>query len=347
MLLINAGADVNAINRSGDTALLAALHFGNVERVRELLAAGADVNKKNKYGDSTVTLAARYGHGKSLNLLLQAGISHGEITHSLINTVEKGNSKCIDLLLEAGADVNARSSTGETPLLLATKNQYNMSTQALRSLINAGADVNAIDRDQNTALHFAASFYHFKLLLLAGAHVNKVDNTGSTALQKCLKPSPSLPVGLDLNYRSKCLNVAEVLFAAGDSFNLNERITLNRPSVSKLEEMMVPRMDLKDMCRHKIRNHLLSIDSMETRTSTHFGFVCTFQPRRRFISLSTWNQWRIQDFPEEGAPTLKEAIIWPFFPKNCMKLKEFGPQEGARVLAPPLRSANGNVPITF
>ena len=261
MLLINAGEDVNAINQSGDTALLATLHFGNVERVRELLAAGADVNKKNKYGDSTVTLAARYGHDESLNLLLLAGISHGEVTHSLINTAEKKNSKCIDLLLEAGADVNARSSTGETPLLLATKNQCTMSTQALQSLINAGADVNAIDRDQNTALHFAASFNHFKLLLLAGAHVNKVDNTGSTALQKCLTPSTSLPVGLDLNYRSKCLNVAEVLFAAGDSFNLNERITLNRPSVSKLKEMMVPRMDLKDMCRHKIRNHLLSIDS--------------------------------------------------------------------------------------
>ena len=44
--------------------------------------------------------------------------------------------------------------------------------------------------------------------------------------------------------------------------------------------------------------------------------------RRRVFSL---NQWRIQDFPEEGAPTLKEAIIWPFFPKNCMKLKEFEP----------------------
>ena len=51
-------------------------------------------------------------------------------------------------------------------------------------------------------------------------------------------------------------------------------------------------------------------------------------------------QWRIQDFPQEGAPTLKEAIIWPFFPKNCMKFKEFGPGGGRASLAPPLRSAN-------
>ena len=41
-------------------------------------------------------------------------------------------------------------------------------------------------------------------------------------------------------------------------------------------------------------------------------------------------QWRIQDFSEEGAPTPKSAIILPFFAKNCMKMKEFGPPGGAR-----------------
>ena len=41
-------------------------------------------------------------------------------------------------------------------------------------------------------------------------------------------------------------------------------------------------------------------------------------------------QWRIQDFPEEGAPTLggRQHTILPNFPKNCMKLKEFGPPGG-------------------
>ena len=42
-------------------------------------------------------------------------------------------------------------------------------------------------------------------------------------------------------------------------------------------------------------------------------------------------QWRIQDFPEEGAPTLqggRQHTILPNFPENCMKLKEFGPPGG-------------------
>ena len=51
--------------------------------------------------------------------------------------------------------------------------------------------------------------------------------------------------------------------------------------------------------------------------------------------VDTW-QWRIQDFPEEGAPTPqggggRQHTILPKFPKNCMKLKEFGPPgRGAR-----------------
>ena len=51
-------------------------------------------------------------------------------------------------------------------------------------------------------------------------------------------------------------------------------------------------------------------------------------------------QWRIQDFPQGGAPTPKIAIIFQIFAKNCMKMKEFGPPGGRASLAPPLRSAN-------
>ena len=56
------------------------------------------------------------------------------------------------------------------------------------------------------------------------------------------------------------------------------------------------------------------------------------------------NQWRIPDFPEEGAPTPKSAIILPFF---CQKLHgneriwTRGGGRVARVPDAPLRSANG------
>ena len=54
------------------------------------------------------------------------------------------------------------------------------------------------------------------------------------------------------------------------------------------------------------------------------------------------SQWRIQDFPQGGAPTPKIAIIFQNFAENCMKMKEFGPPGGARVPGAPLRSANAS-----
>ena len=62
------------------------------------------------------------------------------------------------------------------------------------------------------------------------------------------------------------------------------------------------------------------------------------------------NQWQIQDFSEEGAPTPQEGCqhtILPNFSKICMKLKEFGPPGGCTSLASPLRSATVNVTETF
>ena len=59
------------------------------------------------------------------------------------------------------------------------------------------------------------------------------------------------------------------------------------------------------------------------------------------MPVSLWHmyQWRIQDFPEGGAPTSegggRQPIIWPIFPKNCMKMKKFWPR-GGRPLRPTL-----------
>ena len=56
-----------------------------------------------------------------------------------------------------------------------------------------------------------------------------------------------------------------------------------------------------------------------------------------YISGMSLTQWRIQDFPEVGAPTLHGVPTYDFAKfsqKNCMKLKEFGPR-GCEGRAPP------------
>ena len=53
------------------------------------------------------------------------------------------------------------------------------------------------------------------------------------------------------------------------------------------------------------------------------------------------NQWRIQDFPQEGAPTPKSAIIFQFFYRRLHENERILDRGGAS-LAPPLGSANVN-----
>jgi ankyrin repeat protein len=83
------------------------------------------------------------------------------------------NLEKVRLLLDKGADVNARSKQGRTPLVIAAAHDGNI--EVMRLLIKKGADVKAKSPDGFTALISAASHGNVeavKLLLARGADVN-------------------------------------------------------------------------------------------------------------------------------------------------------------------------------
>jgi ankyrin repeat protein len=73
--LISAGADVNAIDVNGDTALSEATRFGSPEWVEALIKAGANVNARNNTGNSALILAAGEGKPDIISALISAGAS--------------------------------------------------------------------------------------------------------------------------------------------------------------------------------------------------------------------------------------------------------------------------------
>jgi ankyrin repeat protein len=71
---LKAGADVNARNENGQTALMrAAWHKKNFEMVSLLLKNGADVNAKNNDGDTALMRAADNDNPEVVSLLLKNG----------------------------------------------------------------------------------------------------------------------------------------------------------------------------------------------------------------------------------------------------------------------------------
>ena len=90
--LLDAGADVNAQDNEGRTALMsAAANIEEMDSLKLLLKAGADVNAKAENGETALMWAA----------------------------TQNSNPDAVSILLKAGADVNAKSDEGKTALDLA------------------------------------------------------------------------------------------------------------------------------------------------------------------------------------------------------------------------------------
>ena len=71
--LLESGADVDALDRYGQTGLMLAAHKGHALIVRELVAHGANLNHTAKFGLSALMLAVIADHPDVVRLLLDAG----------------------------------------------------------------------------------------------------------------------------------------------------------------------------------------------------------------------------------------------------------------------------------
>ncbi len=97
-----------------------------------------------------------------------------------------GYTDVVSLLLEKGADINARDRTGKTALMwVISPGRAHVDMHMMKLLIERGADLNAKDNEGVTALMRSVSrckLEVMKLLLDRGADVNAKTNGGDTAL---------------------------------------------------------------------------------------------------------------------------------------------------------------------
>ena len=167
------------------TGLRAAVQERQMSRLQILLEEGADVNAKDIGGWTALILAAEKGDGEAVQLLLRHGadvkISGSREWPALHWASKSGNEAVVQLLVDKGADINA-SRNGWTSILLAAKRGY---MSIVQSLIENGADVNTEDYHGRRVLHWAARHGEITLvwlLLDKGANFNAVDRWGRTAL---------------------------------------------------------------------------------------------------------------------------------------------------------------------
>jgi uncharacterized protein len=196
-----------AVSAQGPAVADAAMQK-NVATVRDLLKQGADVNAAQGDGMTALHWAASHGDLELARMLLVAGANVRATTRingytPLFLAAREGNAAIVAALVEAGADPKAVSSTGSTPLMLAAGAG---NAGAVERLLDAGVEIDAKERARGqTALMFAAAYNRVevvKLLARRGANVAMTSKVVDLfELTRDAKPAPTTPIpGVDRAY---------------------------------------------------------------------------------------------------------------------------------------------------
>jgi len=206
--LLKQGANVNATQADGTTALHWASYRDDLESADLLIRSGANVNARNDLGATPLWAACQNGSESMVGRLLTAGANPnaalllGETPVMVAG--RSGSPAVVELLAAKGANVNARAARGQTALMWAVAQKH---PEVVKVLIANGADIHArsdswtevmavpphgyleynraIPHGNDTALMFAArvdDLASAKLLVAAGANVNDEDAWGVSAV---------------------------------------------------------------------------------------------------------------------------------------------------------------------
>ena len=246
--LIDYGAVVNVTTNIKSSPLICAYHKGNAKAINVLLKAGACVNHADNFNGSTCLHHAITGNCSAE--ILQAVIGHGADVNAanghsktaLMLACQKGNTNAINVLLKSGADPNITDVEGNTCLRTAVLKSC--SKETLQAIIDHGADVNAADKDNETALLAACQCENtnaIDVLLKAGANPNIANAEGYTCLfcaviRRCRKETLQAIIdhGADVNATCKGSTALMAAFPKGNTSAIN--VLLNAGADAKIAD---------------------------------------------------------------------------------------------------------------
>ena len=275
--IMSLNADSNVQDHKGRTPLHHAIRRADYRMVKSLLSRGAQATVSDISGNTPLHVATIYGHTELVHLLMKYGgdlFKRGQLGAIPIHMAAKeGHSNLIQTFCELfGMNPNVKvpcyDGLEKAPIHVAARNGHAETVFALLNL--CGADVNSMDTEGNTPLHYTVLDIYdplgmkskddyaetVKVLVNAGADVNHQNGRGESALH--------------LAARSEFQKVIEILVMAGcDSLLEDNNKNLAFDLVA--EEDAVSRQTIKNAMQDRDR---ILYDSAEVRAR---GFTTNFQ----------------------------------------------------------------------
>jgi len=241
--LLRAGANPKAVNRYEVTPIQLACLNGSAEAVERLVEAGESANATGAYGETALMVCARAGNPETAKVLISRGATVDAVESwrgqtALMWATAQHHPEMMKVLIAAGADVNARSALqhwerqrtfeprdkwlpegGLTPLLFAAREGC---AECVRVLLDAKADINVVDPDQQSALILAlinGQYDAAAVLIERGIDVNLQDKVGRTGLYAAVDdhtmPSSNRPAPREIDNKLTSLDVIRMLLDHG------------------------------------------------------------------------------------------------------------------------------------
>lgn len=224
-LLLAKGADPKATN-DGATALLSAVTANDLDMVRLFIEKGVDVNAADALGNTPLQFAASNGNLVMVKLLLSKGAAVDAATTgatkvrkgpvalnhltALMFAAPYGTPELLRTLIDAGAEVNGRDIRDMTPLMLAVSSET-QNPEVVRLLLEKGADVKAKSNLGETALDWARKFGNPRVIRM-------LENAGGTATPAAQKPAASILPVADLKPEAAIARSIALLQQASTGF---------------------------------------------------------------------------------------------------------------------------------
>ena len=219
--LISNGADLAIKDESGWTPLHSAVYNRNYDLVQALIRNGVDLAIKDESNKTAYDIAEKNNDKQAMDLLYRDIDGRTKLHHVIMKVYPclkeikrlialgvyvdakdrngntplhwasgNGHADVVKLLIDRGAKVGVRNGRGETPLSCVIRSCWRDIEKAkaiIEALIKAGADINAKNKDGNTALHWVSECGHadvVKLFIKAEADINAKNKDGDTALHR-------------------------------------------------------------------------------------------------------------------------------------------------------------------
>lgn len=205
--LLNQGADMNAVTGEQETPLQLAIHCRLPSVVDALCTRGVSFSAPNEKGDCPLWSALETGQEEVASVLVRHGVDtdcwgpgpEGCLQTLLHRSIDENKELIAVFLIKSGCDLDSPRQPGPdgqggdeakdkaSPLHLCC--QWGL-TKVLQTLIDHGANVNSIDVEQKTPLHYAIENQHDEIIGILLFHPNielkTRDKSGNTPFASAL-----------------------------------------------------------------------------------------------------------------------------------------------------------------